>query len=571
MKTKLFLMTFAFFALLLVGNLNAQFSGGLGTEQNPYQITSRTDMEALADSVNNGYNWSKGKYFRVMNDIPDSVTKMIGREYEGDTTVPSSPTYATSFKGHFNGGGHKITLSIKNIIIADTIVDPLRPFTFYQANAAMFYALVDATIDSVDVDGYLFAAVDTNLRGTGRCAGIAMWSIGKCLISNCNNYISVPIPWNFIDYDTVTLGAYHPGTYYPIYGIIYRTRDFITILNCNNYGNLFGVGIVGHGESGIFPYAMSVIKNCNNYGNIVGWGGGIAISGFDSIINCNNYGNIRISDPEGAGSHGGIVGRVSEAYISNCNNYGDIYVNTHNGGVAAGIVGGADSYENTTTIINCHNYGNIYGISVLGGILGVGNQSDDIKFVRMIVKDCTNEGDIFAYCDYCDNGRYKPVCGTTIGGISVGINGYIINCTNKGNFSTDAYDAWERENTDIEVGGIVGRIVDYDFYFDPKKIVAKVEKSINIGTLRSKFTAGGIIGSSIAGSEITNCINAGLVDGKGIAGGIIGSSLFGTIKNCLNTGVVKGNTEKIGCIAGENINGTIINCHYDKQMCNGGE
>ena len=74
---------------------------------------------------------------------------------------------------------------------------------------------------------------------------------------------------------------------------------------------------------------------------------------------------------------------------------------------------------------------------------------------------------------------------------------------------------------------------------------------------------------------VTNCINSGFIEGEDYcAGGIIGRIELNrpilTVSNCLNTGAVKGNG-KVGCIVGENINGTIINCHYDKQMCGGGE
>ena len=51
------LSTVLFFILLSIGtvkNLSAQFSGGTGTESDPFRITSREDLEALADSVNNG-------------------------------------------------------------------------------------------------------------------------------------------------------------------------------------------------------------------------------------------------------------------------------------------------------------------------------------------------------------------------------------------------------------------------------------------------------------------------------------------------------------------------------------
>ena len=73
-------------------------------------------------------------------------------------------------------------------------------------------------------------------------------------------------------------------------------------------------------------------------------------------------------------------------------------------------------------------------------------------------------------------------------------------------------------------------------------------------------------------TNISNCVNNGFIEGTDFVGGIVGKIIktvtFSTLSNCLNTGVVKGNT-KTGCIAGENGGATIINCHYDKQMCGG--
>jgi hypothetical protein len=58
-----------------------------------------------------------------------------------------------------------------------------------------------------------------------------------------------------------------------------------------------------------------------------------------------------------------------------------------------------------------------------------------------------------------------------------------------------------------------------------------------------------------------------LITGDFAAGGIteyIDNKL--TISNCFNGGVVEG-SGNVGCIVGINNGGTIINCHYDMQMC----
>jgi len=104
-----------------------------------------------------------------------------------------------------------------------------------------------------------------------------------------------------------------------------------------------------------------------------------------------------------------------------------------------------------------------------------------------------------------------------------------------------------------------------------------IENCINIEIVRGTMYAGGITGllrdNSTEGDNtraiVSNCINSGLIIGINSTGGIIGRAYKkDKIKNCINTGTVKGNT-KVGCIVGENDGGTVINCHYDKQICNG--
>ena len=63
------------------------FSGGTGTEADPYLISNIADIEELTNLVNVGYapgsgNWSYGKYFRVTQDITDGVKiPKIGRAH----------------------------------------------------------------------------------------------------------------------------------------------------------------------------------------------------------------------------------------------------------------------------------------------------------------------------------------------------------------------------------------------------------------------------------------------------------------------------------------------------------
>ena len=73
----------------------APFSGGDGSQNNPYLISSKEDLQELADSVHYGVgvwdcsgkqtprsvNWSCGKYFELTRDITDTVRTPIGRTF----------------------------------------------------------------------------------------------------------------------------------------------------------------------------------------------------------------------------------------------------------------------------------------------------------------------------------------------------------------------------------------------------------------------------------------------------------------------------------------------------------
>lgn len=85
---------------------DSYFSGGLGTEEKPYLISTKEDMEELARRVEENKkgsatsNWSAGKYFSVIADI-DGVTTVVGSEEK-------------AFEGVFDGNEYVISLNIKS-------------------------------------------------------------------------------------------------------------------------------------------------------------------------------------------------------------------------------------------------------------------------------------------------------------------------------------------------------------------------------------------------------------------------------------------------------------------------
>ena len=257
MKTKLFI-AFALFALLLVGKLNAKFSGGSGTETDPYQITSREDLEALADSVDNINYWSQGKYFKVMNDITDSVRTVIAWK---------NMSNHAGFQGNFDGNYKSITLAIAE--------DPNR------MHGGLFgVAVHDASIKNVVVTGYVNASF---IAG-----GIVGMAYNNTKIHNCLNSANITS-----DYFT---------------GGIVAIAEANEIMNCINIGTIKGQYIVG----GIIGTTNSItIDKCINSGFVLGDTevGGIAgfLGGYSIVKNCLNTGVVKGNTKVGC-----IVGGVPD-------------------------------------------------------------------------------------------------------------------------------------------------------------------------------------------------------------------------------------------------------------------
>ena len=371
---------FLMFAILIATtittqNINAQispFGGGLGTELFPYEIYTLAHLYELSDSIKNSPaypadNWSKGKYFILMNDIADSLRDPMGRATD-NVTYNHRP-----FQGFFDGNNYKITLAINNYV---EIINGNVSSIYY----GLFSMTSNAKISNLIVDGYIRYTrglhSTTYSVGAGAIVGLAYDSNE---VYNCISYVDITT-------ERSSLG-----------GIIGRTdySPMIKIENCVNYGNIESTGgYLDHGTIGgiigiITGTLLSEIINCYNFGEIKGHTGiggiiGRSNSSQTTITGCINFGfingtenNIFISN-----SVGGIVGKANGA-ISNCINLGKITGVNDIGGIA----GMTNSNTTITHIINCLNIADIEGNDNVGGIVGyryaIGMNS---------IIDCKNSG-----------------------------------------------------------------------------------------------------------------------------------------------------------------------------------
>ena len=302
---------------------HSQFSGGAGTEADPYRITSKEDMEALADSVNNSpffIIWSYNKYFIVMNDITEPVTQRIGYRENN------------YFAGHFNGNNYTITLNLDYNGQVDVGL-------FGHLGSQVIGSI--PTITNVVIDGYV--------KGHATTGGIA-GQMRYSTISNCINNAKIEgqssytggiagrtynsVIFNCINNAEVSVSTARVG------GIVGDALN-TTIYNCINIGTIKGYIAAGGitGDFGDYAPPYSAISNCINAGFIKGYTsiGGITGTKYtENIIkNCINTGVV-----DGTIKIGAIIGDADSRYLDIENNFYDKQMCVY-GGVGGNDIEGA--------------------------------------------------------------------------------------------------------------------------------------------------------------------------------------------------------------------------------------
>ncbi|MGN1052032.1 MAG: hypothetical protein ACI4SH_01420, partial [Candidatus Scatosoma sp.] len=344
---------------------NGFFSGGMGTTEYPYLISTKQDILDLYDHSLVFYGRDAERI-----DLADYYETLFYRAcYKMTNDIDISDTPIRNLGGYqclFDGNGKTLTVnftseseigfgnnvgmfaafngsSSKYIYEATTREEINSPYS-YTVNGKT-YMLTAGTIRNLTIRGSVYS----NLSG----------AVSPLGCGQCTGYVI-----NVTNYATVTA----EGSAYFISGIVSGVRGTGLVLDCKNYGDITYTGtpsgslVVGGiaaqlygGSSGAYPdifrpYSASVY-NCVNYGNISASGrdvGGIVgqTHGYDAnlkkaIVNCTNSGNI-----SGTENVGGIIGRNNSTgttlYILNCTNSGSVSI--MEGGVAgtAGDIYGAN-------------------------------------------------------------------------------------------------------------------------------------------------------------------------------------------------------------------------------------
>ena len=385
------------------------FEGGTGTSEDPYQIATAKQLDAIRNNL--------GASYVLVNDIDLSNYGNwvpIGWSFD-----PNPSPGSTFFYGTLDGQNHSISnLTINyDAFVADSsnpCLNRLGLFYEIHANLGNFgdgWVRIGGIVKNLNLDNINFSTTTEPLPRSG---GIAGYTLGEVLISNCNVSGSIS--------DSATTG--NSSTLGGLCGYASSSsNDYFELSDCTS-----SVSITVSRTSPQAGEAGDV--TC---GGIVG-----SSSYFSNISNCINYGSITVSGlPFFRCVVGGIVGKFLEGSIDKCVNYGTLSVEDSvyyfhyyltGGCYIGGICGYSDGqcYSNPPadyrfTITNCVNSGNINGSvtssdseATSGGVAGICAAPDNAwtgNSTQTYIDNCFNtaskvnfifnRADVFSYPSYC--------------------------------------------------------------------------------------------------------------------------------------------------------------------------
>lgn len=276
MKYLVHLSLLIFAAMSLSGqNL---FSGGDGSQSNPYQIANEKDLRNLAKEVNNKRNNFKDKYFKQTADITFNFAEPIepiGGPVSEDFTRPDE----SCFQGHYDGGMKKIfNLNLYDVTELDGGEDAhigvglfgdlgqgatLKNIVIASGNIYAFshVGAIVGTLHEKTQISHCKVGPDVRVTAWSDAGGIVGCSIGKDItISQCANYANVNV---------------HGQGQYKSAGGIIASGGNVKIEGCANFGDIwagggFAGGIIGYMPLSTpdFQFTYPELKSCINAGDI---------------------------------------------------------------------------------------------------------------------------------------------------------------------------------------------------------------------------------------------------------------------------------------------------------------
>ncbi|MFD2531596.1 T9SS type A sorting domain-containing protein [Gracilimonas halophila] len=396
-------------------NSIAQFAGGSGTEEDPYQISTVEQLQEIKYYLSSN--------FILINDIDASITS-TWNDSTGFETIGDSDF---NFTGSLDGGNYTIdSLFIKRGISSET--------NYY---AGLFRVIVGATIRNLNI---------SNIRVSGSSyVGGVVGTMHSSKISN------------------VTLSGVIKAESYIVGAIAGRISTNSLIENVEVNAEVDGVnevgGIVGENRSGslINVHMNGHVKGISTIGGLVGINGLTNYGSDNAVIKNSSSSATVIVDSASFGNiTGGLVGlnnrfgvidsssSSSEIYAFSQvgglagTNSGEIYNSMYNGilNAESSEIGGIAGLNSGYGVIeSSKSLSTINGINYVGGLVGTNTSIIRKSYSKSIVTGIDKVGGIVGY-NYTEDSSIHDVyalgqvAGNTEVGGAIGVNAEFIEISN---------------------------------------------------------------------------------------------------------------------------------------------
>ncbi|WP_321431013.1 PGF-pre-PGF domain-containing protein [uncultured Methanolobus sp.] len=514
----------------------ATYSGGSGTIDKPYQLSSDSDIDNLsATSDDWGYN------FTLTNDIT-----LVGNHTPiANQSIP--------FTGDFDGDGY----TIKNL-------------TVYTDNKAGFFAYIgnDAYIHDIGIEASSKGIVTSTIAPSGILAG-----------SNKGTINNIYVIGNVTGADAGGLiGENSGGTITNSYanstvdglfaGGLIGVNDNANITNCYATGNVSGGfsagGLIGNNNN-------ANITNCYATGNVASTFSASGLIGENSdanVINCyhsngledtyststsyENFTNFSfVSGPSGLNwnASGNIITtEYNPNFVWRINDGSSLpYFQEHPYSGGSGTADDPYQLSNDADIDELSATSADWGMNftLTQDIILVGNHTPIGNSETQFTGDFEGSGFAIQNMTVYQTGDYAGFFGYA--GSGANIHDLGIEISSDGVFSTTNY-----------VGGLVGRNN------------GAVSNSYATGNVTGSLNVGGLVGFNVGTvSTVSNSYATGNVTGSSNVGGLVGYNNGGTVSNSFATGTVSGSSESVGGLVGLTNVDTVINSYYSGNPNNG--
>jgi The GLUG motif len=327
------------FLLAFVGVSQAQYSGGSGTPDDPFQIWTVDDWVTLMSTP---ADWSKQFVLTADLDLKDITVSPVG-------------SYIRHFTGIFDGNGHVI----RNAVIQQPGNDYVGLFGYLGQNGEIFNLRIDARITGHSyVGGLVGKNSNGNLlacsaSGLVEATGYYPRYVGGLVGHNDHGVVATCSASNSVN----------GGTY--IGGLV-GTNSGGSVTACSATGSVSGSDYVG---GLIGSNSQAPINDCNATGALSGhsYVGGLVGNNADgNLLACSAAGTVELIGyyPQYAG---GLVGRNDQGFLTACSASGSV----SGGNYAGGLVG----INSGGSVTACSATGSVGGVDYVGGLIGGNSQA----------------------------------------------------------------------------------------------------------------------------------------------------------------------------------------------------